>query len=59
MLWWAVALVCGWLATGAVIPVLWKLSKLVSSDEPTGVTGKGMTLVEAVGPPIVDTATTG
>ena len=36
MLWWFVATVGGWLATGAFIPVLWKLSKLVSDEEPTG-----------------------
>jgi hypothetical protein len=36
MLWWFVAAVGGWLATGAFIPVLWKLSKLVSDEEPTG-----------------------
>ena len=43
MLWWFVAAVGGWLATGAFIPVLWKLSKLVSDEEPTGteVTGGG------------------
>ena len=43
MLWWAVAIVGGWLASGALIPVLWKLSRLVSAEEPmsTEVTGKG------------------
>ena len=35
MLWWAVAIVFGWLTSGALIPVLWKFSKLVSAEEPT------------------------
>jgi hypothetical protein len=35
MLWWAVAIVFGWLTSGALIPVLWRLSKLVSAEEPT------------------------
>ena len=60
MLWWAVAIVGGWLASGALIPVLWKLSKLVSAEGPTSeeVAGKGFSApaVEAVS--IVDTATT-
>jgi hypothetical protein len=43
MRWWAVAIVGGWLVSGALIPVLWKLSRLVSTGEPTSteVTGKG------------------
>jgi hypothetical protein len=58
MLWWAVAIVGGWLATGALIPVLWKLSRLVSAEEPTStqVTGKGLSVAGAAS--IVDTAAT-
>ena len=43
MRWWAVAIVGGWLVSGALIPILWKLSRLVSTEEPTSteVTGKG------------------
>ena len=57
MLWWAVAIVGGWLATGALIPVLWKLSGLASSEEPTSteVTEKGFSVPVVA---IVDTATT-
>ena len=57
MLWWAVAIVGGWLATGALIPVLWKLSGLASSEEPTSTeaTEKGFSVPVVA---IVDTATT-
>ena len=41
MLLWFVAAVGGWLATGALIPVLWRLSKLVSNEEPTSIAGTG------------------
>ena len=60
MLWWAVAIVGGWLATGALIPVLWKLSRLVSAEEPasTQVTGKGFSVPVVGAASIVDTATT-
>jgi hypothetical protein len=52
MFWWAVAIVGGWLASGALIPVLWKLSRLVSAAEPMSaeVTGKGFSV------PVVGTA---
>jgi hypothetical protein len=60
MLWWFVAAVGGWLATGALIPVLWKLSKLVSDEEPTSTEVMGAVLsVPVVGvASIVDTAAT-
>ena len=35
MLWWFVAIVGGWIASGALVPVLWKVSKLTSNEEPT------------------------
>ena len=60
MLWWFVAAVGGWLATGALIPVLWKLSKLVSDEEPASTEVMGVVLsvpVVAVAS-IVDTAAT-
>ena len=41
MLWWAVAIVGGWLATGALIPVLWKLSGWSAAEEPTSTQGDG------------------
>ena len=51
MLWWAIAIAGGWLATGALIPVLWKLSGLVSAEEPV------VTAVPVVGAAsIVETA---
>ncbi len=60
MLWWFVAAVGGWLATGALIPVLWKLSKLVSDEEPASTEVMGVVLsVPVVGvASIVDTAVT-
>ena len=63
MLWWAVAIVGGWLATGALISVLWKLSGLASSEEPTSttsteVTEKGFSVPVVAAAAIVDTATT-
>ena len=60
MLWWFVAAVGGWLASGALIPVLWKLSKLVSDEEPTSTEVMGAVLsVPVVGvASIVDTAAT-
>jgi hypothetical protein len=61
MLWWFVAAVGSWLATGAFIPVLWKLSKLVSDEEPTGteVTGAVLSVPVVQAASIVDTAATG
>jgi hypothetical protein len=58
MLWWAVAIVGGWLASGALIPVLWKLSKLVSVEEPTTteLTGKGFSVPVGGAASIVDAA---
>ena len=60
MLWWAVAIVGGWLATGALIPVLWKLSGLAGREEPTSteVTEKGFSVPVVGAAAIVDTATT-
>jgi hypothetical protein len=61
MLWWALAIVGGWLATGALIPVLWKLSGLVSAEEEptsTEVTGKGFSVPVVGAASIVDTAAT-
>ena len=60
MLWWFVAAAGGWVATGALIPVLWKFSKLVSDEEPTSTEVVGAVLsVPAVGAPsIVDTPAT-
>jgi hypothetical protein len=56
MLWWFMAAVGGWLATGALIPVLWKFSKLVKNEEPTRTEMMGPML----SPPVVgvDTAAT-
>jgi hypothetical protein len=60
VLWWAVAIVGGWLASGALIPVLWRLSKLVRAEESTSteLTGKGFSVPVAGAASIVDTATT-
>jgi hypothetical protein len=35
MLWWFLAIVGGWIASGALIPVLWKVSKLTNNEGPT------------------------
>jgi hypothetical protein len=35
MLWWFVAIVGGWIASGALIPMLWEVSKLTSNEGPT------------------------
>jgi hypothetical protein len=60
MLLWFVAAVGGWLATGALIPVLWRLSKLVSNEEPTSIagTGPGFSVPVVGAASIVDTAAT-
>jgi hypothetical protein len=35
MLWWFVAIVGGWIASGALVPVLWEVSMLTSNEGPT------------------------